>query len=95
MYEVTLKTVGNPDFGQYAPVSPALKVRAETFAALEAQIDAYIEEYGVGGGNWVTPKLLKDGQVVGYMSYNRRVWKTPPATHTYRDGDRPQEVILV
>lgn len=75
-YELRIRTVGNPDFGQYAPVAPATTLRAGSFAELLRRVDEHINFYDIGGGNWTFSPLKKGGKLLGYMSYNRRVWKT-------------------
>lgn len=74
MIEMTLRSVGNPDFGQYAPLSPKLKVKVATLADAKAAAQAYIDQYDLGGGNFVDPALKQDGKLIGYLSYNMRFW---------------------
>jgi hypothetical protein len=31
-------------------------------------------ENDVGGGNWGSPAVYKDGKILGYMSYNTKIW---------------------
>lgn len=76
MYSMTLETVGNPDFGQYAPISPVEEISAGTWKTLLAKMEAYIGKYDVGGGNWVDPALMRSGKLVGFVSYNGRIWET-------------------
>lgn len=73
-YATNLSSVGNPDHGQYAPVSNPETVTADTFAELKAKIRAYIEFWNLGGGNWTRPVIMQQGKAVGRMSYNGRVW---------------------
>jgi hypothetical protein len=28
----------------------------------------------IGGGNWMFPPIYEDNQLIGYMSYNCRIW---------------------
>lgn len=74
MIEMKLRSVGNPDFGQYAPISEPRTVRVPD---LKAAVDAcwvYIQEWNLGGGNFVDPKVIEDGKLIGYISYNGRFW---------------------
>jgi hypothetical protein len=73
-YTMTLKSVGNPDFAQYVPVSEPSVVEAETLAELRNACDAYIRKWDLGGGNWTNPAVREDRKVVGYFSYNGRLW---------------------
>lgn len=83
MYEMTLRSVGNPDFGQYAPVSEREAVTGQTLAEMRAHCEAYIEKWDLGGGNWTNPVVKeivpgrKSKKTVGYFSYNGRLWKGP------------------
>ena len=74
-FKMRLSSVGNPDFGQYAPLSPARVVRADTLKEMRAACEAYIEEFDLGGGNWIEPIVYDGDLVVGKFSYNRRLWK--------------------
>lgn len=75
MFECTCRSVGNPDFGQYAPLSPKVTLQAETLAELKKKVEEYRSYWDLGGGNWVAPVVRKDGKVVGHFSYNGRLWK--------------------
>lgn len=73
-YSMRLRSVGNPDFGQYAPVSDPKRVEGETLGAMREAFEAYIAEWDLGGGN-LPATAVKDGKkVVGYFSYNGRLW---------------------
>jgi len=73
-YVMTLRSVGNPDFGQYAPVSERETVSGDTLKEMRAHCEAYIDKWNLGGGNWVDPFVLEDGKKIGRFSYNRRLW---------------------
>jgi hypothetical protein len=78
MYSIKTEVCGNPDFGQ-DPRKPPYGVRvktikANTFTELKAKVREWIGDNDIGGGNWLEPALLLDGEVIGYMSYNGRVW---------------------
>jgi hypothetical protein len=86
MYEMKLRSVGNPDFGQYAPLSEPEVVTGETLSEMRARCEAYIRKWNLGGGNWVNPIIRevvpgrKTKKAVGYFSYNGRLWKGSPKT---------------
>lgn len=82
MYAVNLHSVGNPDFGQYAPVSEPQRVTARTLAAIAKRCREYIEFWDMGGGNWTSPPVYKNGEYIGYVSYNGKVWAKRPAEWT-------------
>lgn len=74
MIEMKLRSVGNPDFGQCAPVSEPKVVLVPDLKAAVAACEQYIAENDLGGGNWVDPKVVQDGKLIGYISYNGRFW---------------------
>lgn len=39
-----------------------------------AACEAYLAKYNLGGGNWTGGQLFEQGQPVGHVSYNGRVW---------------------
>jgi hypothetical protein len=80
MYSIRTEVCGNPDFGQN-PNKPPYGVRittlkAKTFTELREKVSAWIGENDIGGGNWLEPALMRDGSLIGYMSYNGRIWAT-------------------
>lgn len=82
LFEARMESVGNPDHGQYAPVSEPCTLSAHTLPELLVKIEAYRDENDLGGGNWVDPKITCGDKVIGWVSYNGRVWDRP--------GDDPQ-----
>jgi hypothetical protein len=70
-----LRTHGNPDFGQYAPVSNHADIRAMTIEKLIERAAAYQDFYQLGMGNWPSPAVKNlAGQTIGNISYNLRFW---------------------
>lgn len=84
-YEMKLRSVGNPDFGQYAPVSNPETVAGQTLAEMRAHCERYIEFWNLGGGNWTDPAVMevvpgrKSKKTVGHFSYNGRLWSISPS----------------
>ena len=76
-FRIRMRSVGNPDFGQYAPLSPPRFVMAGRLRDLRRAVEDYIETWNLGGGNWPTCPVTRDGKVVGFFSYNRRFWRRP------------------
>jgi hypothetical protein len=74
-YTMILKSVGNPNYGQYAPISNELTITAKNIKGLIVQCSKYIDKYHLGGGNWPNPEILHpiNGNI-GYISYNGRAW---------------------
>lgn len=75
-YRVLLSSCGNPDFGQYAPISPRGAVDVETLKEARDCCEAYIEEFNLGGGNWDGGQVIdnKTGKKIATFSYNLRLW---------------------
>jgi len=74
MYQVKPTFMGNPDRNQYTnPVKPKT-FTANTLEALRDEINEFLGDNGLGAGNWGTARVLKDGKLYGYMSYNGRIW---------------------
>ena len=94
MYQVKPKIFGNPDKGQNPNEEP-YGVKPKTFTAdklesLRYQIRAWMEDNGLGAGNWGTAKVFKDNQTYGYMSYNGRIWDRDdwhPQAKEIKDAD--------
>ena len=80
-YTVLLSSVGNPDFAQYAPVSDRKKVVAKKLSEIRKACETYIEEWDLGGGNWPTCPVRRNGKVVGHFSYNGRFWRSRKGSH--------------
>lgn len=84
-----LESQGNPDFGQFAPVSDPLWVRGKNLKAMVKACEEYIAYWNLGGGNWVDPVVKRNGKKIAYISYNRRVWDIT------RTGGKPNEITVL
>jgi hypothetical protein len=78
MYSIKTEVCGNPDYGQ-DPRKPPYGVRVKTiksssFNDLLDKVVQWQADNDIGGGNWMNPALMRDGTVIGYMSYNGRIW---------------------
>jgi hypothetical protein len=75
---VELAHARNPDIrgGYWAEVPPKGKrlVPVADFAEASRVCQAFINQYGLGGGNWTGGKIRQGGKVVARVSYNGRVW---------------------
>ena len=96
VYTITLRSVGNPDFAQYAPVSEPRKVAAGKLSEIRKACRDYIEEWDLGGGNWPDCPVRRDGKVVGYFSYNGRFWRTRRVTAASLQSRsaRPSAIVI-
>ena len=74
-YSTTLRSVGNPDHGQYASPSNSEKILADTVEEIQRDAQLYIQYWSLGGGNWPDMRILKNGKPYGYLSYNGRIYK--------------------
>jgi hypothetical protein len=79
IYTMRLRAVGNPDHGQYAPVSNPEVVMGSTFAEMREHAQKYQEDWDLGGGNWTDPVVKQGSKVVGHFSYNLRLWEGRPS----------------
>ena len=79
VYQIKCRTVGNPDFGQYAPISVPEIMEAETIDELRIKVQGYMDKWSVGTGNWPNPVVKADGKRYGKMYCNGVVlapWET-------------------
>ena len=72
MYTLELYSHGNPDLGQYAPVSDRESVQADNLEVLKELAREYIRRWNLGSGNWPLPTVYEDEKPVGRLSYNLR-----------------------
>lgn len=73
-YTVKLSSCGNPDHGQYAPVSPREVKECDTIEECQTAVREYIVKYDLGGGNWSGGLVYQGRKKVGRISYNGRFW---------------------
>jgi len=74
-YTAKLRSCGNPDHGQYTPVSNPQTVESDTPQGIVTAASAYIVRWNLGGGNWPTIVVRCDGRPFAVISYNGRLWK--------------------
>lgn len=75
IFTMSLRSVGNPDWGQCAPISNPKTVQGSSLAEMRAAAQAYIDEWNLGGGNFVDPVVKQGSKVIGHFSYNLRFWE--------------------
>lgn len=81
-YQVKLANVGNPDFRQDPdhplPETTCGWARVETLRQASDLCRLYISFYHLGGGNWSGGEITDSstGLVLGYVSYNGRIWSS-------------------
>ena len=79
--KVTLKSVGNPDFGQNPnlPMYGAKKNSVVTVTSFKEASEIcikFIEDNDLGSGNWSGGEILDDNKkIIASVSYNGRVWE--------------------
>lgn len=88
-YTAVLRSVGNPDFGQYAPISPPKKITAYKLSEIREACRSYIENWDLGGGNFPKCLVRRNGKVVGYFSYNGRFWRASESDRRELETPRP------
>ncbi len=71
----------NPDFGQYSPPAPDLRLAVRDLTCAVRALLAWIRLFNLGGGNMMSANVvdLTKGAVVARISYNGRVW--PPGKY--------------
>jgi hypothetical protein len=79
MYSITIKTCGNPDRFQ-DPDKPLMGVpttvlASESMEGLRLLVQDFQTDNFIGSGNWINPKVLHNGVVVGVMSFNCKLWE--------------------
>lgn len=73
---VVLRSEGNPDFKQFAPISPPEVKAVQTLQEAADACVQYIEEYDLGMGNWVGGQVYHPTKgFIATVSYNGRLWK--------------------
>jgi hypothetical protein len=78
-YSVVLSSAYNPDDAQRHPQlrSPIIKpftVEADSIEDAREKVGVFIRDHRVGGGAFPNAKLFKNGEHIGHISYNMRVW---------------------
>ena len=76
MFNLEFTISGNPDRNQ-GDWEEKHVISAPTIKELRADVLKFQGENDIGGGNWGEATLSQDGNLVGYMSYNGRVWSKP------------------
>jgi len=78
MYTLKLSHASNPDIdGGYWPGSnrsPNTTVDVDSMANASLICRQYIEENGLGDGNWTGGQIFQEKEQVAQVSYNGRVW---------------------
>jgi hypothetical protein len=77
-FKVMLMSVGNPDHGQNPFLSlPGVRSKNVAVKTLKEASDVcrkFIDDNGLGGGNWSGGDVFKENVIVARVSYNGRVW---------------------
>jgi len=74
MFTTKIVIGGNPDHFEPPIIWLKKSIKAESYGALAKLVDEFQTRYGLGGGNWYECKLYCGKKLLGYMSYNCRVW---------------------
>ena len=72
-FSAQMRSVGNPDFGQYAPISEPETITAHTLDELVKKAREYRQWWNMGSGNWTNPTACEDGEPVGRIMFNGAV----------------------
>jgi hypothetical protein len=72
---VELAAVGNPDFGEPARIGvPRRRATVGSLQEASAVVRQYINQNGLGSGNWAGGTVRQGKRPVARVSYNGRVW---------------------
>jgi hypothetical protein len=95
-YIMVLRSVGNPDFQQYAPVSNPEVVTGNTLKEMRAHAERYKEFWNLGGGNWTNPTVISTNgnKIVGHFSYNGRFWEGDGKFKSFKDMEKRREINI-
>ena len=74
MFTVKIVIGGNPDHFEPPIIWLKKSIKAESYGALAKLIDNFQNQHDIGGGNWYECKLYYAKKLLGYVSYNCRVW---------------------
>jgi hypothetical protein len=90
-FTMRLRSVGNPDYSQYAPISNPETVTGDTLQEMLKAHNAYVEKWNMGCGNHVSI-AIKDaatGKPVAWISYNGCLW-----VGTLTDWNKAKEISI-
>ena len=77
-FRVFLSSVGNPDHWQNPDVPvwgvPNKVAQVDTLEEASQKCLDYIEEYDLGGGNWIGGYVQDGEKHIASISYNGRIW---------------------
>lgn len=76
---MNLKACGDPDHGQFLGSGVLAPTQVHSCGSVEEcqnAVRAYIEEHGLGAGNWAGGQIRAGGKIVGRVSFNGRFWPT-------------------
>lgn len=88
-YRMVLQALGNPDHGEnpYQYITEPKEITGRSIDDLVKQANNWIDENDIGSGNWSMAEVWRtdgngygDGhdELIGYMSYNGRIWAENP-----------------
>jgi hypothetical protein len=64
-FTVSLASAGNPDHGQFFEagiLSPGVREQCASIAECQSAGRAYIQDHGLGAGNWIGGEVAHDGR---------------------------------
>lgn len=76
-YIVFLRSCGNVDMGEciYEEIAPPYFAHAESIERCAQCVRNYIEDYGLGSGQWCGGQVYEEGVgYIGKISYNGHFW---------------------
>jgi hypothetical protein len=76
MFKIIFDIHGNPDRGQ-DDWTETHTITADTVSELRKKVVDFQGNNDIGGGNWGKAVLFHEDKIVGWVSYNLRVWDKP------------------
>jgi len=71
---LVLKSDNNPDFPNDDRAITKTLVPVDNSEQASNIVKEFIDDNNLGGGNWTGGKIFYDGENIGRVSYNGRVW---------------------
>jgi hypothetical protein len=74
--KVYLSAHGNPDHNEnpHQPIYSTIVAFADSVEKCQKIVRDFIDDSGIGAGNWTGGAVFDGKEQVGYISYNSRYW---------------------
>ena len=94
-YKMLLTSVGNPDHGQYSPVSNPKWVDGDTLQEMQDHATEYQSYWNLGNGNWTNPEVHQGKKIIGHFGYNGGLYPGTAKDHYSKPVDQwPKKIEI-